>query len=75
MKVIPQYQVFCLFIIMKFIKFLIYNLEIFEEAKTQLSEEIVHFGYIESKQDYYDVLTSGNVCISTATHEFFGVSM
>nr|XP_027197715.1 glycosyltransferase-like domain-containing protein 1 isoform X2 [Dermatophagoides pteronyssinus] len=49
--------------------------KIFVEAKTRLAEQIVHWGYVESNQDYYDVLASGNCCISTALHEFFGVSM
>lgn len=51
------------------------NTEIFVEAKTHLAEQIVHWGYVESKQDYYEVLASGNCCISTALHEFFGISM
>ncbi|XP_072393233.1 tRNA-queuosine alpha-mannosyltransferase isoform X1 [Diabrotica undecimpunctata] len=49
--------------------------KIFEKAKQELSDNIVQFGYVDSKESYYDVLSSAHVAVSTAKHEFFGVSM
>lgn len=51
------------------------NPEIFDEAKQRLREHIQHWSYVESKQDYYGILQSAHVSVSTAKHEFFGVSM
>lgn len=46
----------------------------FDEMRTKLSNEIVHFGYL-SRTDYIKCLNDGDIVISTADHEFFGVSM
>ena len=48
---------------------------IFEEAFTRISDYIVHWGYQPSRQDYIVVLKTADVAVSTAEHEFFGVSM
>lgn len=48
---------------------------IFDHLKQQLSNEIVHFGYIESKEEYFGILSKSHVVISTAKHDFFGVSV
>lgn len=47
----------------------------FEEAKTILHDQIVNFGFVESKSEYYEILSSAHVVVSTAHHEFFGVAM
>lgn len=48
---------------------------IFLEAKVILKEHILNFGFIDSKEEYYRILSSAHVVVSTAKHEFFGVSV
>lgn len=47
----------------------------FNEARERLGERLVHCGYIESEADYARWLRSADVVLSTAIHEFFGVSV
>lgn len=49
--------------------------EIFTTAKQKLKQHIVNWGYQANKGDYFDILKSADVAVSTALHEFFGVSM
>ncbi|XP_046846997.1 glycosyltransferase-like domain-containing protein 1 isoform X2 [Xenia sp. Carnegie-2017] len=49
--------------------------EIFQKAKEKLADNIIHWGYQESREDYINVLKSAHVAVSTAKHEFFGVAM
>lgn len=51
------------------------NPQVFDEAKQRLSKHIQQWSYVENKQDYYRILQSAHVSVSTAKHEFFGVSM
>lgn len=46
----------------------------FDEMQTKLPNEIIHFGYL-SRDDYIACLADGDIVISTAGHEFYGVSM
>lgn len=48
---------------------------VFEEAWTRIHDHIVHWGYQESRQEYISILKAVDVAVSTAEHEFFGVSM
>ena len=49
--------------------------EIITTMKEKLSDKIAVFGFLPSKQDYYNLLSSADVVVSTAKHEFYGVSM
>ena len=49
--------------------------ECFAEARSRLVKEILHFGYIESKERYGQLLGLGDVVVSTARHEFFGIAV
>jgi glycosyltransferase involved in cell wall biosynthesis len=49
--------------------------EIFEEARQKLSHKLLHFGYVQSRRDYARLLKHGDIAVSTARHEFFGIAM
>jgi glycosyltransferase involved in cell wall biosynthesis len=49
--------------------------EEFAAARLRLAERIVHWGYVESRQAYIDLLHRADLVISTADHEFFGISI
>lgn len=46
----------------------------FDEIKEILAHKLKHIGYL-SRTDYLKCLTEADVVISTANHEFYGVSM
>jgi glycosyltransferase involved in cell wall biosynthesis len=49
---------------------------IFSEIRSKLpSNYIRHFGFAQSKSEYEQLLIEGDVVVSTAQHEFFGVAM
>lgn len=47
----------------------------FEAARERLGARLVHYGYAASGADYARLLWSADVVLSTAVHEFFGVSV
>ena len=49
--------------------------EEFEEAQERLADQIVHWGYVEAYADYVALLSEADLVISTAIHEFFGISV
>ena len=49
--------------------------EVFEKAKNELQDHIVKWGYLETKEEFIKTLRDADVAVSTAIHEFFGVSM
>jgi len=48
--------------------------EIFAEAKQHFEDHIDHWGYQSGRADYETVLAQADVIVSTANHEFFGIS-
>jgi glycosyltransferase involved in cell wall biosynthesis len=48
---------------------------VFDEAEKRLSHRILHFGYAGSRRDYARWLNRGDIAVSTARHEFFGIAV
>lgn len=49
--------------------------EIFAQAKTVLGNRLIHCGYVEGREEYARLLRLGDYIVSTARHEFFGISV
>jgi len=49
--------------------------EVLRNLKEKISNRIHAFGYVHSKEDFYALLSISHVVVSTAKHEFYGVSM
>jgi glycosyltransferase involved in cell wall biosynthesis len=49
--------------------------EEFERAWKRFGEQVTHFGYVENVESYSRLLHSGDIVVSTATHEFFCVAI
>lgn len=47
----------------------------FADAKKLYGERIIHYGYADSYADYVALLCRGDVVVSTALHEFFGIAV
>ena len=47
----------------------------FTKAKDDFSEELLHFGYAENYKEYISMLLKGDIVVSTAMHEFYGISV
>lgn len=48
---------------------------IFSQAQERLAHRLVHFGFVEEKARYLELLHQGDVVVSTATHEFYGIAV
>jgi glycosyltransferase involved in cell wall biosynthesis len=48
---------------------------IFDDARVKLSHRILHFGYSQSQKEYIRLLKRGDIVVSTAHHEFFGIAI
>ncbi len=49
--------------------------DVFERAHRSFNEYIDFWGYRETREDYEHVLSQADVIVSTANHEFFGISV
>ena len=49
--------------------------QIFAQAAQRLAQHMVHFGYAEDRQEYCRLLCQGDVVVSTARHEFYGMAV
>jgi glycosyltransferase involved in cell wall biosynthesis len=49
--------------------------QIFSVAQDKLQHKILHYGYVESRDEYARLLTQGDIVVSTAKHEFYGISV
>ena len=47
----------------------------FGQARDVLASRIRHWGFAKSRADYFRVLSDSDVVVSTAQHEFFGISI
>jgi glycosyltransferase involved in cell wall biosynthesis len=47
----------------------------FLQAEEEFSEEILHFGYLESRKDYLSWLWASDIVVSAAIQENFGIAM
>lgn len=46
----------------------------FDGIREKLGDKLINYGYL-SREDYFTCLRAADVVISTADHEFYGVSM
>lgn len=49
--------------------------ECFGRAKKELAEHILHFGFAGNRREYARLLRLGDIVVSTASHEFFGLAI
>jgi glycosyltransferase involved in cell wall biosynthesis len=49
--------------------------EVFAQARSNFADSIDHWGYQKTHADYEQVLQQADVIVSTANHEFFGISV
>ncbi|MDW3645576.1 MAG: DUF3524 domain-containing protein [Bacteroidia bacterium] len=51
------------------------QLPIFDRARKELKEEIVHWGFVENREAYAKLLFQSDIIAVTSLHDFFGVSV
>ncbi len=52
-----------------------YQPEIFKLAQQKLVDRLDHFGFADNEKEYADLLRRGDIIVSTARHEFFGMAV
>ena len=48
---------------------------VFVEAQDKLKQQILHCGFVETREKYSRLLALGDIVVSTAKHEFYGISI
>ncbi|OGQ95709.1 MAG: hypothetical protein A2521_17105 [Deltaproteobacteria bacterium RIFOXYD12_FULL_57_12] len=48
---------------------------VFAEARERLAARLLYFGYAPSREEYARLLKMGDLVVSTARHEFFGIAV
>lgn len=48
---------------------------IFKQAKIELDQNIIHWGYVKDKNEYYSLLAQSDLLPVTSNHDFFGISV
>ncbi|MDY0132550.1 MAG: DUF3524 domain-containing protein [Desulforegulaceae bacterium] len=48
---------------------------VFYEAKKKFSKEIIHFGYVKDKKEYFRLLQMSDIALTTSVQENFGYSV
>jgi glycosyltransferase involved in cell wall biosynthesis len=49
--------------------------QVFESARKDFADRIDHWGFVQSRARYEEVLRQADVIVSTADHEFFGIGI
>jgi glycosyltransferase involved in cell wall biosynthesis len=47
----------------------------FARGIKQFNDKIIHYGYVSSYQQYIELLGQGDIVVSTAHHEFYGIAV
>ena len=47
----------------------------FADAREKFADQIIHFGFVPSRQHYLELLRQGDLVVSTALHEFYGIAI
>ncbi len=47
----------------------------FYDAEIKFKDKIIHFGFVPSRQRYAELLSQGDIVVSTALHEFYGIAI
>ena len=48
---------------------------LFDSARIEFADSIEKWGYIQNDADYIDIMMNTDIAVSTAIHEFFGISI
>ncbi len=46
----------------------------FDQIEKEFADQIRHWGFVTSREGYWNVLAESDVFVSTASHEFFGIA-
>jgi len=49
--------------------------DIFKQVPEKLASRLSHFGFVDDVSQYYRMLRQGSLVVSTASHEFYGISV